>query len=156
MRKMILALAAFALVFTVGYAQAQMQVPRDQAIQALTKRGEKIVFRGIDNAGNLIEILCNEGDGEWSFLVTLTDGRTVMIGSGQGCEVSAGRITGGRHKRVTARRRPSAPPLLSRTPPPRGNSSGGYRGRRKTAPRRQVRSGGPYTSSAARGVAGWG
>lgn len=62
----------------------QMCFLRDQAIDNLkAKYGESVSARGISSDGTAMYELLTSDDGSWTLLMTRTDGKTCMVGSGE-------------------------------------------------------------------------
>jgi hypothetical protein len=65
-------------------AAEQMCFLRDQAIDNLrAKYGENVSARGISGDGKAMYELLTSDDGSWTLLMTRTDGKTCMVGSGE-------------------------------------------------------------------------
>jgi hypothetical protein len=59
--------------------------PRAQIITVLTERfGEAPQSTGLAGTGAIMELFANAETGSWSFVLTLTDGRSCLMASGEG------------------------------------------------------------------------
>lgn len=87
--KMKTALTAFALLSTPFAAQAQGQncAARDSVIERLaSKYGESRQSIGMAPKGRVIEVFASLETGTWTITVTLPDGTTCLVASGQSYE----------------------------------------------------------------------
>lgn len=87
---LLLALLAGALLVGAGPAAAQAPLacaPRDHVLRTLARdHGETPVARGLTAAGAVLEILAAEGGTTFTVLLSLPDGRSCLVDSGEGWE----------------------------------------------------------------------
>lgn len=93
MDKMLFALSlGFAgLILATQAAEAAQCAPRDQVVAGLATGFDEVrrgagLTAGPDGQAQVLEIYASEA-GSWTIVVTLPDGRTCLVASGQGWEV---------------------------------------------------------------------
>ncbi|MDB2407140.1 hypothetical protein N9W17_01230 [Jannaschia sp.] len=79
--------AALLLFALPGRAQTQNCGPRDTVVERLADRfGETRRGIGLATQNRVVEVFASDDTGSWTVTVTLPDGRTCLIASGQAWE----------------------------------------------------------------------
>jgi hypothetical protein len=95
MRTLLCAAALVAAVFVPADARAQACAGRAALIAALARDwGEAPVFRGLDAAGRLVELLVAPS-GSWSLVLTVPAGTACLVGAGADAAVEPPRRAAG-------------------------------------------------------------
>lgn len=93
MREMTLGLGASILVLGASLVEAQTAnqcAPRDIVVQRLAdKYGESRQSMGLGGNNAMMEVFASEESGSWTITVTLADGTTCLLASGQAFEAMA-------------------------------------------------------------------
>ncbi|KIC40043.1 hypothetical protein RA27_14450 [Ruegeria sp. ANG-R] len=88
--KMTMGLGLMVLAAQQLYAQPRQCAPRDDVIQRLAENyGETRRGIGIARQGAVMELFASGSTGSWTITVTLPDGVTCLIASGQAFETLA-------------------------------------------------------------------
>ena len=85
--KVVLALAAAALLPATAFAQGQNCSSRDQVVERLaSKYGESRQSIGMAPKGRVVEVYASLETGTWTITVTMPNGITCLVASGQSFE----------------------------------------------------------------------
>ncbi|SDX13711.1 hypothetical protein SAMN05444358_103130 [Ruegeria halocynthiae] len=88
--KMATGLGLMVLAAQQLYAQPRQCAPRDDLIQQLEERyGETRRGIGIARQGAVMELFASANTGSWTITITLPDGMTCLVASGQAFEALA-------------------------------------------------------------------
>lgn len=89
-----LALGAFLLAGSADAQQAMQHCgPRAKVIERLaTKYGETRRSMGLGSKNTVMEVFASDESGSWTITVTLTNGITCLVASGQAFEATADRL----------------------------------------------------------------
>ncbi|WP_372570344.1 hypothetical protein [Ruegeria jejuensis] len=83
----LLATAAVALLATQVSAQTQNCAPRDVVLDRLSEKyGESRRGIGLVQQGSVMEVFASDDTGTWTITVTLPNGMTCLVASGQSYE----------------------------------------------------------------------
>ncbi|WP_109313002.1 hypothetical protein [Ruegeria sp. AU67] len=78
------------MVLAAQQAHARNCAPRDEVIKRLTETyGETRQGIGIARQGAVMELYASDQSGSWTITVTLPDGMTCLVASGQAYEMTA-------------------------------------------------------------------
>ena len=78
------------VVLAAQHVQARTCAPREEVIKRLTQTyGETRQGIGIARRGAVMEIYASDQSGSWTITVTLPDGMTCLVASGQAYEAMA-------------------------------------------------------------------
>lgn len=92
-REMTLALGAGAAIFAASQLQAQTLrhcAPRDSVVERLAQTyGESRQSMGLGGNNAVVEVFASDETGSWTITVTMADGMTCLLASGQAYEAMA-------------------------------------------------------------------